>query len=241
MSQEFSSIDQQAFSAAQAAELDNWIHRTSDPIHIRHEITEHAEIEHPLRKVCGDEKFEHGLEVGIGPYGLGFLGVHFADRIGKIDGLDPLPRLDIQVADSALQAQVEAIRRRVNYIQSQAESMPVATASCDLVACINVVDHAQNPGRILKEIDRVLRPGGVFVFGVSTLSMLGEWMWHTRRWKRPSTWLFVAHPHTFQWAAAHRLVGIVRGSTLWNNRPSWAWRIAGHGRMSFWIRRKEPS
>ena len=238
MSQGVTPIDQKAFSAAQAAELGNWQRRVADPVHIRHELDEHSEIEQPLRGVCGSNTFKRGLEVGIGPYSLGFLAVQFADKTGQIDGLDPLPRLDVQIADGALQAQVDEIRRRVNYVQAQAESIPAETASYDIVSCINVVDHAQNPNRILKEIDRVLRPGGLFVFGVSTLSTLGRLRWRFSAWLRPDTWLFVAHPHTFEWAQANALLETIRGTSLWNNRPSLATSLIGHGRMSFWIRRK---
>ena len=241
MSQTLAPIDQETFSAAQAAEFGNWQSRVADPDHIRHELDEHSEIEHPLRTICGNEGFERGLEVGIGPYGLGFLAVHFKDRVRTIDGIDPLPRLDIRLADESLQARIDAIRRSVRYVQAQAEAIPAESASYDIVSCINVVDHAQNPDRILKEIARVLRPGGLLVFGVSTLSAVGERMWHYRRTKTPSAWLFVAHPHTFQWTAASHLVGLVRGVTLWNDQPCLFRRIAGHGRMSFWIRRKNPS
>lgn len=232
-------LDQNAFSAAQAAELGNWRNHAAEPVHIRHELHEHSEIELPLREACGDEMFGRGLEVGIGPYGFGFLAVHFEDRVKAIDGLDPLPKLDVQVADAPLQARIDDIRRRVNYIQAQAEAIPASSASYDIVSCINVVDHAQDPARILSEIDRVLRPGGMFVFGVSTLSAAGERMWHRRRRRNPAEWLFVAHPHTFQWANANALVETVRGTPLWNNRPDAITRLIGHGRMSFWIRRKD--
>ena len=32
---------------------------------------------------------------------------------------------------------------------------------------------------------------------------------------------------------------MIPGGTPWDNRPSWLTRLVGHGRMSFWIRRKE--
>jgi len=238
MSQGYTPIDPLAFSAAQSAELSNWQARAADPAHIRHELDEHAEIEHPLREICGGRAFERGLEVGIGPYSLGFLAPHFADRLARIDGLDPLPQLDIQIADGPLREHVNTIRRRVNYMQSQAECIPADAGSYDIVSCINVVDHAQNPGLILKEIDRVLRPGGLFVFGVSTLSTLGRLRWRFSARLRPETWLFVAHPHTFEWAQANALLETIRGTSLWNNRPKRFTRLVGHGRMSFWIRRK---
>ena len=239
MSQTSTPLDQKKFAEAQASELGNWQSGAADPAHVQHELDEHSEIERPLREVFGNETFGRGLEVGIGPYSLGFLAVHFADRVGRIDGLDPLPRLDVRVADAALQERVDEARRRVNYIQSQAEAIPAETASYDIVSCINVVDHAQDPGLILKEIERVLKPGGLFVFGVSTLSQVGERLWHYRRWKTPSEWLFVAHPHTFQWNAADALLRTVPGETNWHDRPGLFQRLAGHGRMSFWIRRKE--
>jgi SAM-dependent methyltransferase len=105
---------------------------------------------------------------------------------------------------------------------------------------VNVVDHGRNPGGVVAEIHRVLKPGGVLVFGVNTLSVLGEVKW--RMWKafRPKEWLFVAHPHTFTWRRAERMLrgAMARSRVLWRNEPGVFGRAAGHGRMSFWILEK---
>lgn len=231
-------ITDAAFAKAQSAESDNWAGRAQDAGQIRHEIVEHSEVAEPLRRVAGDRRFARGLEVGIGAYGLGFLPAHFADRVERIDGIDPLPQMTIRVSDAALQAKVDAILRRVRYAQARGEEIPAADGAYDLVSCINVVDHAQNPWGILDEISRVLAPGGVLVFSVNTLSVAGEWKWKLARALRPGTWLYVAHPHTFQWRAADRLVRRVPGEELWNNRPGLWQQIAGRGRMSFWILEK---
>jgi SAM-dependent methyltransferase len=169
---------------------------------------------------------------------MGFIGVHLADLVDAIDGLDPLPRIEVRPADPALAEYVRTIRARVNYVQSKAESIPASDGSYNLVACINVVDHAQDPERILGEIVRVLAPGGLFAFGVSTLSMVGEWKWKLNRRLDPTNWHFLAHPHTYQWRRADAMLRRLPVKVLWTQRPRTLSRLAGQGTMSFWIMRK---
>jgi SAM-dependent methyltransferase len=231
-------ISDEAFAKAQTEELANWSIQATDQGRIMHELIEHSEPIEPLRRLCVGMAFDRALDVGIGCFGLGFIAVHLAGQVRSIDGLDPLPRIDVKPLDPALAAYVQAIRSRLDYVQGKAEDIPAPPSSYDLVACINVVDHAQNPELILREIDRVLVPGGMFVFGVNTLSTIGEWKWKLMRRAHPSHWHFLAHPHTYQWRRADALVRGIRGEVLWTHRPS-AWqRLAGHGAMSFWIVRK---
>jgi SAM-dependent methyltransferase len=234
-------ITDEAFARAQESELANWAPGASHSGRILHELLEHSEASGELSRLSGDRTFRRGLDVGVGCFGLGFLGVHMPDRLGAIDGLDPLPRIGLTPRDPALRAFVDAIRARVNYVQSKAESIPARDASYDLVCCINVVDHAQDPPRIVREIDRVLAPGGLLLFGVDTRSLLGDWKWHIERRLDPSRWQFLAHPHTYQWRRADDLVGLVRGTVLWRSRPSFYENLLGHARMSFWILRKDPT
>ena len=232
------SISLEAFQRAQESELANWVKDSHNSERILHELVEHSSVAGPLRRIAGTRRFKHALEVGCGCYGLGFLAVHFADRIDEIDGLDPLPRIDLNPTDQALADYLARIRNRVRYHQCVGEQLPFASSYYDLVACINVVDHGRDPGGIIREIGRVLKEDGIFVFGVSTLSLLGEWKWRFNRWRRPDTWLFVAHPHTFQWHRADALVRSIGGEVLWCDKPKCLERVAGHGRMSFWILRK---
>jgi SAM-dependent methyltransferase len=46
-------------------------------------------------------------------------------------------------------------------VQGIGERLPLADASVDLVLSMQVLEHVQEPERVLREIDRVLRPGGV--------------------------------------------------------------------------------
>ncbi len=44
------------------------------------------------------------------------------------------------------------------------ENLPVASASVDLIVSLQVLEHVQNPKRVIEEAYRVLKPGGCFFF-----------------------------------------------------------------------------
>lgn len=44
-----------------------------------------------------------------------------------------------------------------------AEQMKLADNSFDLILCTQVLEHVQNPGRVIDECHRVLKPGGVLI------------------------------------------------------------------------------
>lgn len=94
------------------------------------------------------------LEVGSGAHGLIFF---FGTAEGV--GVDPL-------ADHYA-ALFPAWQDRARTIAAFGEKLPFDAASFDVVLCDNVVDHAENPRRILEEIARVLKPGGLLYFTVN--------------------------------------------------------------------------
>ncbi len=94
------------------------------------------------------------LEVGSGAHGLVF---YFGTTRGV--GCDPL------ACDYA--ALFPAWQRRAQTIAAAGERLPFADASFDVVLCDNVVDHAEDPARIARELTRVLAPGGLLYFTVN--------------------------------------------------------------------------
>lgn len=56
----------------------------------------------------------------------------------------------------------------------------------DLVTCLDVLEHVENDGRAVKEIFRVLEPGGTVIFTVPAFKFLwtkhDELLWHKRRY-----------------------------------------------------------
>ena len=55
---------------------------------------------------------------------------------------------------------------RVPVINTAGEALPLPDAAFDAVVCWDVIEHVQSPDRVLREIVRVLRPGGVALITV---------------------------------------------------------------------------
>lgn len=102
------------------------------------------------------------LEVGSGAHGL----IFFFDA-GEGIGVDPL-------ADHYREL-FPAWQARVVTVAAFGEQLPFEDASFDIVLCDNVVDHAENPRRIVEEIARVLRPGGLLYFTVNVHHPVYHW------------------------------------------------------------------
>jgi SAM-dependent methyltransferase/membrane-bound metal-dependent hydrolase YbcI (DUF457 family) len=94
------------------------------------------------------------LEVGSGAHGLVF---YFGAR--RAVGCDPLA-CEYAVLFPAWQG-------RARKIAAFGERLPFADSSFDIVLCDNVVDHAEGPDEIVRELARVLAPGGLLYFTVN--------------------------------------------------------------------------
>ncbi|MCL6740410.1 class I SAM-dependent methyltransferase [Sphingomonas sp. RB56-2] len=102
------------------------------------------------------------LEVGSGAHGL----IFFFDAAERI-GVDPL-------ADHYRDL-FPAWQHRATTMAAFGEQLPFDDARFDIVLCDNVVDHAANPRRIIEEIARVLRPGGMLYFSVNVHHPIYHW------------------------------------------------------------------
>jgi SAM-dependent methyltransferase len=104
-------------------------------------------------KLLFDHLARHGAEVRgrrILDLGSGVAGYSqaLAEAGGHVIGLDlAQPRLVRQAGLAQLRA--------------SALSIPLATESLDLVFCASLIEHVAEPGRVLDEIERVLKPGGM--------------------------------------------------------------------------------
>ncbi len=102
------------------------------------------------------------LEVGSGAHGL----IFFFDGAERV-GVDPL-------ADH-YKALFPAWQCRARTIAAFGERLPFEDGSFDVVLCDNVVDHAEDPRRIVEEIARVLAPEGVLYFTVNVHHPFYHW------------------------------------------------------------------
>jgi len=94
------------------------------------------------------------LEVGSGAHGLIF---GFGTENGV--GIDPLA-VDYKRLFPKWQ-------ENASTVASIGEELPFEDAAFDIVLSDNVVDHAEAPVKIIEEISRVLRPGGLLYFTVN--------------------------------------------------------------------------
>ncbi|MDP3444772.1 MAG: class I SAM-dependent methyltransferase, partial [Ignavibacteria bacterium] len=100
-----------------------------------------------------DDDYYNGkviVDIGCGPRGS----LEWADMTKDRIGLDPL-------ADQYLK--LGADKHQMKYVNSYVENMPFENASCDLISSFNSLDHVKNLANACKEIDRVLKPGGIFL------------------------------------------------------------------------------
>ena len=170
---------------AQLAELKWWSQWRQLPFYRNHSFPEYWQS--VLTDVLGDYQClapDVVAEVGCGPHGV--VRYLFPNSRLKI-GMDPLIRDFEDRPISSSQS---------SYIAALGEDIPLRDASADLVFCINVLDHVLDPNQILREIRRILKPGGMLVLEVHTFPRLF----------RP--FLLLDHPHTFHWTKrdVHRLV-----------------------------------
>lgn len=99
-------------------------------------------------------KDDRVIEVGSGAHGLIF---YFGAEHGV--GVDPLA-----VSYGSL---FPSWQQCAQTIAAVGESLPFANSSFEVVICDNVVDHAESPAQIVRELVRILAPGGILYFTVN--------------------------------------------------------------------------
>lgn len=91
------------------------------------------------------------VEIGAGPYPA----VAAAKRGWKrCVAVDPIARGYME------EGLVPASCANVVYIEAPGERIPLAAGSADLVVCENCLDHVTDPASVVREIERLLAPGG---------------------------------------------------------------------------------
>ncbi len=157
-------------------------------------------LEH--RRILGLTGALHGvsaLDVGCGD---GTLAMLFAQRgAARIAGCDTDQRM-------LATAQAHAARdgTRVAFVAARSQSLPFIDGSFDVVTCITVLSFVRDADVAIREMARVLRPGGRLVIGD-----LGKWsVWAARR--RIRGWLGAKLWRAARFRTAKELSAMIRQS-----------------------------
>jgi SAM-dependent methyltransferase len=116
---------------------------------------------------------------------------------GKRFAIDPL-------ADFYIRHFERARNPGVAYFTAKGEAIPFTADLFDLVICNNVLDHVFEPQKLLYEVRRTLRTGGLFFLSVDVYSTDTR----AQRVAKEAAWEVVdpCHPHTFTHEILRNLV-----------------------------------
>ncbi len=96
------------------------------------------------------------LDLGCGG---GYLSEEFAKMGIDVTGMDPSP-----VLVKAAQEHADQSSLSIRYIVGYGENIPLPENSFDFVACCDVLEHVDDLEKVIHEVSRVLKPGGLFFF-----------------------------------------------------------------------------
>lgn len=98
----------------------------------------------------------HSRVIDLG-CGAGFLTNALAQAGHNVTGVDlSLPSLEI--------AKKSDLTQTVSYLHADVTEVPMPDHSFDAVCAMDLLEHVENPHKVIKEASRLLKPGGLFFF-----------------------------------------------------------------------------
>ena len=140
-----------------------------------------------LHKIIPEGK--SALEVGCGG---GILTEEIAFFGFDTIGIDPSVQSITTASEHAIENGL-----KINYINGTGEALPFQDSMFDIVFCCDVLEHVYDLPKVISEISRVLKPGGVFIYDTFNRTFLSKLIAIKvlQDWKR---WAIMP-PHLHEW------------------------------------------
>jgi 2-polyprenyl-6-hydroxyphenyl methylase/3-demethylubiquinone-9 3-methyltransferase len=141
---------------------EEWNHRFDHPIAL---LRAENKIRTPWVAKEIDQRLGRGksvLDVGCGG---GLLSNALAQEGHRVTGID-------LSEPSLVVAQKNDPSGKVQYLKANAYSLPFEDRSFDAVCAMDVLEHVEEPRRLIAEAGRVLKPGGLFFFHTFNRNLL---------------------------------------------------------------------
>ncbi len=143
-----------------------------------------------------------------------------------VTGIDPSEH-SLQIA--AIHAKANSLQ--INYEKGTGEALPYRDNSSDIVFCCDVLEHVRDVPKVISEISRVLRPGGVFCYDTFNRTFISKLVAIniSQVWKR---WAF-APPNLHVWKMfikPDELTYLLR-----QHRLDWKEHWGMEPNVSFWV------
>jgi 2-polyprenyl-6-hydroxyphenyl methylase/3-demethylubiquinone-9 3-methyltransferase len=127
-------------------------------------------IESCIERVFGRESLrqQEVLEIGCGG---GLIVGELAQRKAIVFGIDPSAGA---LAEARRHLQAMQLGHNTHFYQAYAEHLPYADGSFSVIVCMDVLEHVGDLSATVREIARVLAPGGVFVFDTINRTLIAR-------------------------------------------------------------------
>ena len=143
-----------------------------------------------IKKLGINPQGKTALEVGSGG---GILTEEICKMGFTTTGIDPANE---SVVTASNHAKVSGLN--IKYEQGSGENLPYADGSFDCVFCCDVLEHVQDLPKVIAEISRVIKPGGVFFYDTLNRTFICKLV-AIKIWQEWKRWAFMpANLHVWE-------------------------------------------
>jgi len=99
----------------------------------------------------------------------GFMAEALVHKGATVTGIDPAAD-----AIEAAKSRAAQVGQSIQYDVGVGEALPYQDATFDAVVCVDVLEHVSDLTKVIEEVARVLRPGGMFLYDTINRNLLSR-------------------------------------------------------------------